>query len=74
MSLTPSARAQRAKVLQRLTKARQRAEEDLLVGIHDAAEAGMSQSDIAYAIGAKSSSVVGAKVRKGAALRAARRR
>lgn len=74
MSLTPSARSLRARTLRRLADDVKRAEEDLLVGIHNAAEAGMSHRDIAYAIDLKSSSAVTAKVRKGAAVLAARTR
>lgn len=74
MSLTPSARSLRAKTLRRMADDLRRAEEDLLAGIHDAAEAGMSHRDIAYAVGFKSSSGIAAKVRKGAAVLAARKR
>jgi hypothetical protein len=64
----------RAEILRRRAQADTAPAEDLLAGIHDAAEAGMSHRDIAYAVGFKSSSGIAAKVRKGAAVLAARKR
>lgn len=59
--------------LERLAEGVDTAQEDLLVGIHEARRAGLSQADIAYMVGGVSSSGVKAKEEKGAAILAERK-
>lgn len=59
--------------LEKLTEAAQKAQEDLFVGIYQAREAGLSQADIAYAIGGVSPTGIKAKEDKGAAILAQRK-
>jgi hypothetical protein len=65
MSITPSHRGILARKLSALAANRRAAEEALLVGIHQAHEAGLSYDDIAHHIGAKSGSGIPAKKAKG---------
>lgn len=71
---TPQHRAVWTKRLMALADDARRADEALLIGIHDAVEAGMVQADIAYAIGDKSPTGIKAKADKGAALLEAKKR
>jgi DNA-binding sugar fermentation-stimulating protein len=72
---TPQQRAAWVKRLQRLAGDVRKADEALLIAIHDAANlAGVTQADIAYAIGAKSPTIIKAKVDKGAAILEARKK
>jgi hypothetical protein len=58
--------------LGKLADAAQTAAEDVLVGIHEAVEDGLSQADIAYMVGGISPSGVRAKALKGQAIKKAR--
>jgi hypothetical protein len=60
--------------LRRLSQAAQRAQEDLLVGIHEACEGGLSQADVAASVDALSPSGVKAKAVKGQEIYERRRR
>ena len=68
MSLTPHKRAALAGKFARLVKARQRAEEMLLVAIYEAHQDGASYADIAHMIGDKSRAGTARKGAKGKAL------
>lgn len=74
MSVSSQQRSVWAKKLDRLVKASTKGEEDLLVGIHEAMELGLSQADIAYSIGDKSSSSVKRKADKGKKILEGRKR
>lgn len=74
MSVTPQQRALWTKRLLRLTEAARRAQDDVLVAIHEATVGGVSQADIAYMIGARAPSGIKAKAGKGKAIAEARRR
>lgn len=69
--LTSQQRARRIRALQRLTADRDAAEAALLVGIADAADAGLSQRDTAYALGLSVNSFysIRLKIAKGRAIR-----
>lgn len=51
--------------LEKLDEAAQRAAEDLLVGIYEARQAGLSQADVAYNVGGISPTGIRAKEEKG---------
>lgn len=51
--------------LEKLAEAAEKAAEDLLVGIYQAREAGLSQADVAYSIGGVSPTGIRAKEEKG---------
>ncbi|NJP50110.1 hypothetical protein HCJ93_08500 [Streptomyces sp. SBST2-5] len=51
--------------LETLTEKAQKAREDLLVGIYQARQAGLSQADVAYSIGGVSPTGIKAKEEKG---------
>lgn len=53
---------------ERLLKAKQKADEDFLVAIYQARQDELSTSDVAYMIGDRSSSGIGAKEAKGKAI------
>lgn len=74
MSLTPQMRGTWAAKLGRLSKAAQRAQDDVLVAVYEATEAGVSQSDIAHMLADVSKSGVAAKRDKGKAIKEARKR
>lgn len=54
--------------LEKLDDAAIKAQEDLLVGIYEATQAGLSQADIAYSIGGVSPTGIKAKMEKGKAI------
>lgn len=58
----------------RLTDAAQKAQEAILVGVHEARQDGLSGSDVAYMIGDRSSSGIKAKEEKGRAILERRKR
>jgi hypothetical protein len=58
---------------QRLTKAAQKATEDVLVGVHEARQDGLTQADIAYMIGDASASGIAAKDSRGKKILEARK-
>lgn len=74
MSVTPQMRGTWTTKLGRLSKAAQRAQEDLLVAVYEATETGVSQSDIAHMLGGVSPSSVAGKRDKGKAIKEARKR
>jgi hypothetical protein len=51
--------------LEQLAEKAERAQEDLLVGIYEARQAGLSQADVAYSIGGLSPTGIRAKEEKG---------
>ncbi|MFF6988385.1 hypothetical protein [Streptomyces sp. NPDC010273] len=59
--------------LEKLTEAAEQAQEDLLVGIYEARQAGLSQADVAYNIGGVSPTGIKSKEEKGKAILARRR-
>lgn len=71
--MTPVARSARVKLLQRKKAALVAAEAALMVAIYEATEDGLSQTDIAYAIGDKSPTTIKAKALKGRAIKEGKR-
>lgn len=59
--------------LEKLEELAKRAQEDLLVGIYQSRQAGLSQEDVAYNLESCSASGVKAKEEKGKAILAARK-
>ena len=59
--------------LEKLAEEAERAQEDLLVGILQAREAGVSQADVAYGVGGVSPTGIKAKEEKGKAILERRR-
>lgn len=74
MSVTPQLRGTWAAKLGRQAQAAVRAQEDLLVAVHEATQAGVAQRDIAHMIGDKSKAGIAAKAAKGKAIAEGRRR
>lgn len=74
MRPTPQVRGTWTGKLTRLDRAAKRAAEDVLVGVHEATEVGLSQAVIAAALGGVSPSIIGAKAAKGKAIAEARKR
>lgn len=73
MSASPQKRRAWERKLGKLTQTAHRAAEDVLVGIYQARQDGLTQADIAYMIGGVSPSVVGPKVAKGEKILAERK-
>ncbi|MFG3718236.1 hypothetical protein ACGF8D_10610 [Streptomyces massasporeus] len=65
MKVSRQKRAAWAKKLEALSEAAEKAQEDLLVGIYQAREDGLSQADVAYNIGGVSPTGIKAKEEKG---------
>lgn len=65
MRVTPQKRKSWKQKLGRLSKAAQKAAEDVLVGVYEARQDGLTQADIAYMLGGVSPSGVQAKADKG---------
>lgn len=59
---------------ERLTTAAEKAADDVLVGIHEAREDGLSQADIAYMVGSISPSGIKPKAAKGEKIAMERKR
>lgn len=74
MSVAGPARNLWKRKLERLSAAHRAAQEDLLVAIHEAKEAGISQRDLAHMVGDKSGSGISAKAAKGRAIKEARKK
>lgn len=74
MSLSRQVKGQWLKKLTGLADGLDKAQDDLLVGIYQARAAGLSQADVAFMIGDKSSSGIGAKEAKGKAIIEGRKR
>lgn len=74
MSITPQLRGTWKASLRRQSSAAQRAQDDLLVGIYEATETGVTQADIADAVGDSSPSGIKAKAAKGKKILEARKR
>jgi hypothetical protein len=73
VSVTPQKRRAWEQKFQRLTKAAQRAADDVLVGVHEARLDGLTQADVAYMIGDASPSGIAAKDSKGKKILEARK-
>lgn len=65
MSVTGQARSAQTRKLRRLVAAEKRSADDVLVGIYEAREAGLTLADIAYMVGGASQSTITAKADKG---------
>lgn len=72
MALDRAKRRQWTLKLEKLATDKENADENLLVGIADAVDAGVTQADIAYAVGGISPTGVKAKAEKGWAIKEAR--
>lgn len=74
MSVSPERRSGWAKRFGRMTAAEKKAREDVLVGIYEATQDGLTQADIAYMIGGVSPSIIKAKAVKGGKIAEGRKR